>query len=193
MESVRPHTTSTAYRRQWQIEDCLYECLLHTPYRSVSVSDICQRVGISRKAFYNYYRDKDACFCAVIRRKLRDSMLRTTTDIPDGATMLQATTTMLNYWKEQKDFLDMIVHNQLLHFLLMESIQHTLHEEGSVLDLLSTSEVKSDEDILACYMSSQITLLLQWYQRNFDTPVEEMAKKYLRIIHAPMIMSAQMQ
>lgn len=193
MESVRPHTTSTAYRRQRQIEDCLYECLLHTPYRSVSVSDICQRVGISRKAFYNYYRDKDACFCAVIRRKLRESMLRTTTDIPDDATMLQATTTMLNYWKEQKDFLDMIVRNQLLHFLLMESIQHTLHEEGSVLDLLSTSEVKSDEDILACYMSSQITLLLQWYQRNFDTPAEEMAKKYLRIIHAPMIMLAQMQ
>lgn len=193
MESARPHTTSTAYRRQRQIEDCLYECLLHTPYRSVSVSDICQRVGISRKAFYNYYRDKDACFCAVIRRKLRDSMLRATTEIPDGATMLQATTTMLSYWKEQKEFLDMIVRNQLLHFLLMESIQHTLHEEGSILDLLSTSEVKSDKDILACYMSSQITLLLQWYQRNFDTPVEEMAKKYLRIIHEPMITSAQMQ
>ena len=53
--------------------------------------------------------------------------------------------------------------------------------------MLSTPEVKSDTDILACYMSIQLTLLLQWYLRNFDTPAEEMARKLLRLIHTPMI------
>lgn len=190
MDDIRPHSTATAYRRQRQIEDCLYENMLHLPYPSISVSDICRQVGISRKAFYNYYRDKDACFRAVIRRKLRESMLLTARQLPDDSSPLETTTAMLRYWKSQKEFLDMVVRNQLLHFLLLESIENVMQEESSVLDLLSTPDVKSDSDILACYMSSQITLLMQWYQRNFDTPEEEMAKKYLRVIHAPLIVGS---
>ena len=56
----RIHNSATAQRRQRQIEDCLYENLLHTPWQSISVADICRQVGISRKAYYNYYPDKDA-------------------------------------------------------------------------------------------------------------------------------------
>ncbi len=190
MDSVRPHSTATAYRRQRQIEDCLYENMLHLPYPSISVSDICRQVGISRKAFYNYYRDKDACFRAVIRRKIRESMLLTARQLPGNGSPLETTTVMLRYWKSQKDFLDMVVRNQLLHFLLLESIENVMQEETTVLDLLNTPDVKSDSDILACYMSSQITLLMQWYLRNFDTPEEEMAKKYLRVIHVPLIVGS---
>ena len=57
MANRKTTTSATASRRQKQIEDCLYRCLLDTPYQSVSVVDICRQVGISRKAFYNYYRD----------------------------------------------------------------------------------------------------------------------------------------
>ena len=34
---------------------------------------------------------------------------------------------------------------------------------------------------------SQLALMLQWYSRDFQDPTEEMAKKLLRIVHAPMI------
>ena len=37
-----------ASRRQKQIEDCLYNNLLHRPYTSVSVSDLCHQMDISR-------------------------------------------------------------------------------------------------------------------------------------------------
>lgn len=48
----RIRSTPTALRRQKQIEDCLYENLLHTPYQSISVADLCRQIGISRKAYY---------------------------------------------------------------------------------------------------------------------------------------------
>lgn len=187
MDQNRTRSTATAYRRQRQIEDCLFENLLHTPYQSFSVADLCRQVGISRKAYYNYYRDKDSCLCSIINRVLRNSMLHTTTMVPDAATPLEAATVLLEYWREQKPFLDVIVRNNLMHFLLMQSMEYALKEDKTILDQLNTPDVKTDTDILSCYMTSQLTLILRWYFRNFDTPVEEMAKKYLRLTHVAMI------
>ena len=188
MSMNRSRSTPTALRRQRQIEDCLYANLLHTPYQSISVADICRQVGISRKAYYHYYHDKDDCFCAIIDRLLRDSILHVTTTLPDSASSLETAVHLLDYWKNQKDFFDICVRNHLLHFVLMRNMEYVLTEDRTILDLLSTEEVQSDTDILACYTSSQLALVLQWYYRDFDTPTEEMARKLLRILHAPLIL-----
>lgn len=183
----QPHTSATAHRRQRQIEDCLYENLLHTPYQSISVSDLCRQVGISRKAYYNYYHDKDACFCAIIDRLLRDAILHTATTVPDNATPLESAVILLDYWKNQRDFYDILLRNNLLHFLILRNMEYVLTEDRTTMDLLNTPEVKSDTDILACYTSCLLMLTLQWHMRGYDTPTEEMAKKYLRLLHAPLI------
>lgn len=40
-------------------------------------------------------------------------------------------------------------------------------------------------------MSIQITLLMQWYSRGFDTPAREMAMKYLRLLYLPMLQAPE--
>lgn len=183
----RSHTSPTALRRQKQIEDCLYENLLHTPWQSISVADICRQVGISRKAYYNYYRDKDDCFTSYVDRLLRDSVLEVARNLPDDATELDAAIVMLDFWKGQKTFLDVVVRNNLLHTLILRNIEYAMTEDRAILEQLSTPEVESDTDILACYTSIQLALMLSWYSRGYDTPTEEMAKKFLRILHDPLI------
>lgn len=187
MEFLKPRGTAIAHRRQRQIEDCLFENLLHRPYTSISVSDICRQVGISRKAYYNYYHDKEACFCTIISRKLQEGMLHVASSVPDDAPPLESCIVLLDYWKNQKPLLDILVRNNLLHYLMLQSIHYTLTEDRATLELLNTPDVKSDTDILSCYMSSHLTLVLQWYLRDFDTPTEVMAKKLMRILHLPLI------
>ena len=190
MEQKRFHSSAVAYRRQKQIEDCLYENLLHTPYQSISVSDLCRQVGISRKAFYNYYHDKESCFCAIIDRMIRESMISNITNTPNRANALDAAIVMLDFWKSKREFFDIIMRNNLTHFLLLRNMEYVLREDRTILDLLSTPEMKTDSDILACYMTSQITLVMQWYFRGFEDPTEEIARKLLRILHVPMIQLA---
>ena len=185
MEQRKLHSSQAAYRRQRQIEDCLFENLQHVPYQSISVSDLCRQVGISRKAFYNYYPDKDACFCAIVDRLIRESMLRSAA-VSSEASLMETVTVMLDFWKDQKNFFDIMMRNNLYHFFLLRNIDYVMKEDRSVLELLSTPEVRSDMDILACYVASTITLVLQWYFRGFNTPTEEMARKLLRLLHAPM-------
>lgn len=192
MDPRKPHSTATAFRRQKQIEDCLYENMLTTPYQSISVADLCRQVGISRKAFYNYYQDKDACFYAVVDRFMHDALLYAAKTTPDRATSLEAAIIILEYWKGKKDFFDVICRNNLLHFLFTQTMNYVLLEERATLEQLSTPELKSDTDILACYMSSQLTLVLRWYLRGFDSPTEEIARKLLRILYAPLITSPEL-
>lgn len=193
MPANRTRTTSTAQRRQRQIEDCLYENLLHTPWQSISVADLCRQVGISRKAYYNYYKDKDDCLNAYIDRLLRESMLHTTRNLPDDATAMDAAVIMLNYWKEQKAFLDALVKNNLTYYLTVRNIVYAQEENQTLLRQLSTHDVETDMDIVSCYTAIQLTLVLSWHGRGFDTPTEEMARKLLRLIFRPMIPRADDQ
>ena len=179
--------TPTALRRQRQIEDCLFENLMHTPWQSISVTDICRQVGISRKAYYNYYKDKEDCLCAYIDRVLRNTILETAKSLPDNASALDAAVALLENWRNQQGFIDVVVQNKLLYFLMNRVIDYVLTEDRALLELLSTDEIPTDTDILSCYTAIQMTLIFQWYQRGFDTPVEEMAKKFLRIVHEPLI------
>lgn len=187
MANRKTTNSAIASRRQKQIEDCLYRCLLDTPYQSVSVVDICRQVGISRKAFYNYYPDKEACLNAMIDRFLQDALLHAAVSIPDNATSLEAAIITLEYWKGKREFFDIILRDNLLHYLFQRNMNFVLREDRSTLDQLSTPDMDSDTDILACYMSSQLTLLLCWYLRGFDTPTPVIARKLLRILHFPMI------
>ena len=191
METKPLHASTVAYRRQRQIEDCLYQNLIHVPYPSISVSDICRQVGISRKAFYNYYHDKDACFSAIVDHLIRESMIHVSQNTTRISSALDTAVIILDYWKSKKEFFDIVMRNNLTHFLLMRNMAHVMTEDRFVLDKLNTPELKSDADILACYISSQIILVLRWYFRGFEDPTEEIAKKLLRILHMPMISSSK--
>ena len=187
MDPVKPRSSDAAYRRQKQIETILYENLQRLPYGSISISELCRQAGISRVAFYHYYRDKEDCLCAMIDRIIQDTMYRVTTEIPDNASVLDAATILMEAWRDQKVYWDIIVQNNLLHHVIMRSMHNVTEEDQPVLQLLNTPELPSDPDILCCYLTSQVTLILQWYFRGFDTPAREMAKKYLRLTHTPMI------
>ena len=187
MSVNRTNNSATAQRRQRQIEDCLFENLQHTSWQSISVADICRQVGISRKAYYNYYKDKNDCFCSYVDRILRDAALYTAQNLPDEATPLEAAVVLLDYWKLQKTFLDVIVRNGLLDVLILRNVEYVLKEDRSQLERLSTESLPSDTDILACYTAVQTALLLCWYSRNFEDPTEEIARKFLRLLHKPLI------
>lgn len=183
----RNHNSATSRRRQQQIEECLYENILRTSWQSISITDICQQVGISRKAFYNYYRDKEDCLNAYIDRVLRDTVLETSQSLPDNTSSLDASISLLEHWRKNKDFLTVIKRNRLTYYLLARCLQYVQTENRSIHELLSTENIPTDLDILTCYMTIQMTLILLWHERDFDTPVEEMARKFVRLVHEPLI------
>ena len=187
MDHTKILGSATAYRRQRQIEECLFDNLLQRPYPSVSISDLCHQLGISRKSFYNYFPDKDSCFRAIISRKLRNCILSLTTDLPEKATLEEVVAYYLSYWKNEKAFLDVIIRNNLVFLLSKQCIHFLLEEDTTFLPFLDTPRLKADEFVLAGFVNIQITLILKWYMQNFATPLEEMVNTYQRLLYQPLI------
>lgn len=187
MEPFRPHNTPAASRRQQQIEECLQDNMLHTPYSLITVADLCRQVGISRRAFYTYYRDKDACLYALIDRMIKTSFFRA---MPDGKMdLLQACTVNLAYWKEHKSFLDAIVKQNMGALFRDRNVAYFTQDEQILYELLYTPDVKVDLDIISSYVAIRISMLFRWHSRGFDSEPEEMAKKYIRMIQTPLLQS----
>ena len=191
MEKKMDHTkvpgSTTAYRRQKQIEECLFENLLQRPYPSVSISDLCHQLGISRKSFYNYFPDKDSCFRCLVSRKIRSCILHLTADLPVNASEEEVIASYLTYWKEEKSLLDIIVRNNLLSVVRDQCIYFLQEEDQTILPFLNTPQLKADLFVLAGFVNIQITLILQWYLQNFSTPLEEMVRTYQRLLYQPLI------
>ena len=153
--------SATAYRRQRQIEDCLYENLLLRSYTSVSISDLCHQLGISRKSFYNYFPDKDSCFRCLINRKLHTCILHLSADVPETATEEETIAAYLSFWKEEKNLFDIVVRNNLLSKLMDQCILFLQEEDHSILPFLNTPQLQADAFVLSGFVSIQITLILQ--------------------------------
>ena len=179
--------STTSYRRQKQIEDCLYENLQQRPYTSVSVSDLCHQMEISRKSFYNYFPDKDSCFRSLISRKLRQCGLTVTADRPEGTRLEDVIADFLDFWKEERTFLDIIVRNNLITMLIDQSIRFLREEDKTVLEYLDTPQLQTDAFVLACYVNVHITMVLQWHKGGYEIPVEEMVLKYKRLFYEPLL------
>lgn len=175
------------FQRSVQIEECLLEIMRSVPYQRITVSELCDRLGIARKTFYYYYPSKDDCLNAIVDRKIEEAALYTADVLPNNAKSVQAYLSNLNFWKSQKPFLDSLMTNNLGWVFIKRYIRYVQEEEKNLENLLGTPDVKFDSDILLFYMCGQISMMLQWYSRGFDTPAEEMAQKYLRLIHSPLL------
>lgn len=187
MEEWNLLSGAVATRRQIQIEDCLFETMQHTPYCAIRVADLCREVGISRKAFYNYYRDKDACLCACIRRIIRESMLYTATTVSDISSIPESLMVLLRYWQEHRVFWNVMVRDGLIHFVGREYLNCIRNEDPVIKELMNTVNVPSDEDIISCFVSILVTMILQWHARDFAPSAEEMAKKLIRLTYEPIL------
>ena len=179
--------SAASYRRQKQIEDCLFHNLQQRPYTSVSVSDLCHQLEISRKSFYNYFPDKDSCFRAIISRKLRQCSLAIAASSQDGADLDDVIAVFLKFWMEERSFLDIIVRNDLLTMYFEQCVHFIREEDKTLLEYLDTPQLQKDEYVLACYVNINITMIILWYKSGFEIPLEDMVCKYKRMAYAPLL------
>ena len=182
-----PHNTLHSVTRQRKIEDCLLENLLSMSYDQISIADLCRQMGISRRLYYTYFPDKYTCLLSLIDRYVHDSINIVDPVAVPATDRLAQCVVILNYWKEHSDFLNMIVRQNLKSLLIDRN--HIFFRDHStlLLDFLSTPEIAADDSILWLFSAIRLTVLLQWHEQNYSLPVEEMAKKYVRMMTSPLI------
>ena len=173
-------------QRKKEIEDGLLALMQEIPYDQITVKDLTEHLHIARKTFYHYFSNKCDCLKSLTERLLYECTLQVMQEVPQGDTA-DVCRSRLRYWIKHKAFLDAINRNKLSFFFLNRTIKYIRKEEANLQQSLSTPDTQYDEDILFFYMSGQIFLLLKWSEEGFPLSLEEMVKKYLRLVEQPLI------
>lgn len=166
------------------IENTLLEMMQQLPYEQISVMQIVQRLGVSRRTFYRNFPSKDACFCSLTDRIIQNLYLKMHDSHPHAQSMYQV---YFAYWYKNQDFLRCVLRNNLKDVFANRFCHHARTEERVFLQRISSPIAGCDEDILQFYSQGTVAILINWARRDFDTSVENMARKMERVIYRPLI------
>lgn len=174
-------------QRKRAIENGLLELLQQFSFSQINVTRLAEHLGISRKSFYHYFSNMEACLHSLMDRMIRDAALHVTKMSDKSDYTLESYTCNLEYWRSQNAFLTALCQNQLDTVFLRRYISHSMQENRTLQTLMDAPGVEFDEDVMLFYASGQLSLLLQWCRRGFEPSAEEMAKKFLRLLCSPLI------
>lgn len=190
MYKQTPHNTERSSSRQRKIEDCLLENMEKQNYDRISVADLCRQMGISRRLYYTYFPDKESCLIALIDRILHDSMDIVPMPLRKNLSMNEMIIKYLRFWQAHAKFLDVIVKHRLKGLLIDRSYVYFLNDGSVILSYLNLPDEKTDSTTLWLYSAIRFAVIFQWHEHNFETPVEEIAVKYERLLKEPLIQDA---
>ena len=183
--------TEESASRQKQLEDQLLKNMLLKPYDHVSVSDLCEQCGISRKSFYRYFGNKDGCLSALIDRALMESTeYRFRPNRRDCPPPVEIQSN-LTYWKENRTILDVLAQNGLSGIFVERAIAHAVQEEKALLRAIGVEDPQQDQDVLVFFFSGYVSLLMHWRKTGYQKTVAQMTDLLIRLITQPLLQAGE--
>ena len=64
--------TEQSAKRQREIENCLFEIMKGKHYEEITITEICERMSMPRKAFYRYFDSKEDALSALIDHSMAE-------------------------------------------------------------------------------------------------------------------------
>ena len=164
--------TKPARERQRQLEQGLLSVMLHHNYEDISVSDLCDSLGIPRKSFYRYFSSKDGALYALIDHTLLDFVDEL---FPNGPVMnMQTGEALFRYWLSKKDLLRALDRNNLSGLLVQRTIELTISDNRFHPSFLPQSLKPMQDYALLFLVTGIMSLLVQWEKDNFKATPKEM-------------------
>lgn len=174
----RKCATEISAQHQKQVTDSLLKLMERMPYESISVTQLCQAAGISRRVFYHLFSNKTGALHALIDHKIL-SIDRDDRDFSTDALRFFC------YWKEQKKFLDALHDSGLSNLLLERMISNVLAEDYDILYWLRRKGWASNsKEVIIFTLCGIMGLVYSWYQDDFQKPPQEMAALMEQIVQS---------
>lgn len=158
-------TEKTAIQQK-QITESLLELMQIKPFSEITVTQLCQHAGVSRRMFYYLFSNINGALYALIDRKILDVEICGRDEIVE----------FFKYWKEQKVLLDMLENNAMSGLLLERMITRILQEDYDVYNWLQNHGLKNNStDLIVFGFTGLMGLVYSWYYSGFKRKPEDMA------------------
>jgi AcrR family transcriptional regulator len=166
--------TEESVRRQRQLEACLLKLMLTENYAQITISQICDQAGISRKSFYRYFTSKDGCLYALLDHTIFDGAAYYLPDHPTADSSHQIYERFFIYWREHAALLDALDRNTMGQLLTERMLVYSIQEEQEFRNFFRNWANESSERSIF-YICGIVGLVLSWHKNGFSKSTAHMA------------------
>ena len=174
--------TERSAKRQREIELAFLKLMETTPYSDISVTMLCQSIGIPRKAFYRYFDTKEDALHALIDHTLAECDVLIAAKAPLKARV----ESVVLFVKRQKPLLDALAKNDLLCPLSSITAQHPAENPELLASVFSTEPEWVRPTLARFAAAGFASLVLEWHKNGFDKTVGEMTDIAYRLLARPL-------
>ena len=178
--------TEQSFQRQRELEQGLLAMMAHQRFEEISVSDLCDRMGIPRKSFYRYFSSKDGALFALLDHPIMEFYDTGSIEGLRGGTPIGDLERFFQFWKSHRKLIDAMQRSNLSGMLVERAVTLAKQEQ------LMPGYVRDWEDILKDVAMSFVvcglmSMVLQWHREGYKIPTEQMAKAAVTMLSRPLI------
>lgn len=152
--------TEKSIERQKLFQTTLLSMMEKQKFQTITVTSLCKKMGVPRKAFYRYYDALEDVLLAVIDGALTEAFLNLEIKVDLKG--------FFEYWKSQKYLLDVLEINGLSPLLVNQL--HKRLETRPLKEGITNQELQ-----YAGYISAIMAILISWHHAGMRQSEEEMS------------------
>lgn len=179
--------TEQSASRQHELEAGLLAAMAVRPYDEISVSDLCDQLGVPRKSFYRYFSSKDGALQALLDHTLMEYESFTLPNAPgEKRTAQRELERFFQFWIHKKHFLDVLRRSNLSGMLIERSITYALSGVPLPQRFLAQDAKEVREQITTFTVCGLMSMILSWHHAGFPASAHHMARVAVRLVSQPL-------
>ena len=179
--------TEQSVKRQREIENCLLKILLTKNFEEITITELCEKMNMPRKAFYRYFDSKEDAMSALIDHTM--SEYKGFVVDKSGESNRSLTAELEEYfifWYGKRELLAALDRSNLIGNLIERTINYPVGDRISLAKFLPDDEKKVRERIFKFAFSGLVYTMISWYRDGFNVSTAEMAKTACRMFREPL-------
>lgn len=179
--------TEQSAERQRVLEIGLLEAMKNQRFEDISISDLCDRMGIPRKSFYRYFSGKEGALHALLDHTLMEFEPYTIQYQKGSPRKVQRDLeSFFSFWLEHRDLLDALRRSDLSGMLIERAISYALTDEVLPSRFLPSDTKEMQKQITMFAVCGLMSMVLTWHYDNFRSPAPQLADVAARMLGQPL-------
>ncbi|MBP3401925.1 MAG: TetR/AcrR family transcriptional regulator [Clostridia bacterium] len=179
--------TEQSAKRQREIENCLFEIMKNKRYEEITITELCEKMNMPRKAFYRYFDGKDDALAAFIDHSMSEYVGFTVDR--SGETKRSLTSELEEYfcfWYQKRDLLSVLDDSGLMGILIDRTINYPVGDRILIAKFLPNDDEVTGDRVFKFAFSGLVYTMINWYRSGFAVSTREMAVSACRMLREPL-------
>jgi AcrR family transcriptional regulator len=179
--------TEQSASRQHDLEAGLLAAMAVRPYEEISVSDLCDQLGVPRKSFYRYFSSKDGALQALLDHTLMEYESFSLVNAPaERRTVQRDLERFFQFWIHKKPLLDVLQRSNLSGMLIERAIAYALSGVPLPQRFLALDSKEVREQITMFTVCGLMSMVLSWHHAAYPASAQHMAQLAVRLVSQPL-------